>query len=65
MSMPVRTINEKGDFILFFQDGDLVGLIDYTHKSKHYREDAICNWLDGIMSVETVERHSVWNAVKN
>ena len=61
----IRTIDEKNDFILFFQDGDLVGLIDYTGKSKYYREDAISNWLDGIMSVETVERHSLWNAVKN
>ena len=61
----VRSANEKGDVIEFYQDGDLVGVIDYSHKSKHYREDAVSNWLDDIMSVETVERHSLWNAVKN
>lgn len=61
----MRSVNEKGNVIEFYQDGDLVGAIDYSHKSKHYRRDAVDNWMYNIMTVETVERHSLWNAVKN
>lgn len=49
----------------FYNDGDLVGVVDYSHKSQHYIDDAIDNWISGVMTVETVERHSNWYYVKD
>lgn len=61
----MRTISENNKKISFYEDGDLVGAIDYSDKSDQYINDAINNWLDGIMTVETVERYSNWYYVKD
>ena len=60
----MRTVNQNNKLVTFYQDGDLVGQIDYSDRSEPYVEDAIDNWLNGIMTIETVERHSVYYARK-
>ena len=61
----MRTVVHDDAVVYFYEDGDLVGAIDYSERSDSYIEDAVNNWLDGIMSVETVERHSNWYYVKD
>lgn len=61
----MRTITHDNAVVYFYEDGDLVGAIDYSDKSDQYIEDAVNNWFDGIMTVETVERHSNWYYVKD
>ena len=61
----MRTVVHDHSVVYFYEDGDLVGAIDYSDKSDHYIESAVNAWFDGIMTVETVERHSDWHYVKN
>ena len=60
-----KTVIQEDKTLTFFQDGDIVGKVDYSNKSQHYIDDAITNWLDDILSVETIEKYSFWNSVKN
>lgn len=62
--MKSRTCTQEGTICSFFEDGDLVGKIDYRGKSETYLEDAIINWLNYVMTVETVEKYSLWHNVK-
>ena len=61
----MRTVTHDDSVVYFYEEGDLVGAIDYSEKSDHYIEDAVNNWFDGIMTVETVERYSNWYYVKD
>ena len=62
----VRNVFENPDgLVLFYEDGYLVGAVNYKNKSQHYIDDAIDNWMDGIMTVETVEKYSAWHYVNN
>ena len=60
----MRTVKHDDSVVYFYEEGDLVGAIDYSEKSEHYIEDAVNNWFDGIMTVETVEKHSIWSPVR-
>lgn len=55
----MKTYTQHNNIVEFYKDGDHVGTIDYSNKSSSYINDAINNWLDGILTVETVERYSV------
>lgn len=55
------THQESKDMVVFYEDGDLVGAIDYSNKSQHFIDDAINNWENGIMTIETIEKYSVKN----
>ena len=57
----MRTVVHDNSVLYYYEEGELVGAIDYSEKSERYIEDAVNNWFDGIMTVETVERYSSWN----
>ena len=55
------TYQQSKDMVLFYEDGDLVGAIDYSDKSQSYIDDAMYNWENKIMTIETLEKYSVKN----
>ncbi len=46
-------------YVEFYENNKMVGLIDYSRKSMYYIEDAIENWKNGIMTVETIKRYNL------
>lgn len=54
-------IKRVGDkvYVEFYQDGRMLGLVDYSDKSMYYVEDAIENFRTGIMTIDTVKEYSV------
>ena len=46
-------------YIEFYEDGRMLGLIDYSEHSMYYVEDAIENFRSGTMTKETIERYKV------
>jgi hypothetical protein len=62
----MRTAIQEDNIVSFYDnDGYLVGQVDYTEKSQHYIDDAMENWTNGVMTVETVERYSNWHYSKD
>ena len=55
----MRTCVQVGNGVSFYQDGDLVGHINYSDKSQAFIDSATKNWEEGILTVETVEQYSV------
>lgn len=53
------------DMVMFYEDGDLVGAIDYSDKSQVYIDSAMDNWMNNLMTCETVEKYSAWSYLKN
>ena len=55
-------IKRVGDkvYVEFYEDGRMLGLIDYSEHSMYYGEDAIENYRSGIMTKETIERYKVY-----
>ena len=54
-----RSWVKVGDGISFYQDGDLVGHIDYSDKSQAFIDSATENWTYGVLTVETIEEYSL------
>ena len=52
---------EVGDkhYVEFYEDNKMIGIIDYSKHSMHYVEDAIENFVTGLMTLETIERYNV------
>tara|TARA_B100001057_G_C22401919_1_gene776283 strand:+ start:386 stop:589 length:204 start_codon:yes stop_codon:yes gene_type:complete len=44
-------------YVEFYEDNRMIGLIDYSDKSLYYVEDAIENFISGIMTTETIDRY--------
>lgn len=44
-------------YVEFYEDNCMIGLIDYSDKSLHYVEDAIENFISGLMTTETIDRY--------
>ncbi len=42
----------------FYSNNRLVGEIEYPNKSYHYVQDAAENWLNGVMTYDTVKRYA-------
>ncbi len=42
----------------FFEDEKVVGRIEYPNKSRSYVVDAAQNWLNGVMTKETVRKYT-------
>ena len=42
----------------FFEDEKVVGRIEYPNKSRSYVVDAAQNWLNGVMTNETVKKYT-------
>ena len=42
----------------FFEDNTIVGRIDYPEKNRTYVVDAAENWINGIMTIETVKNYT-------
>jgi hypothetical protein len=42
----------------FFQDDKIVGRIDYPDKDRSYVTDAAENWINKIMTVDTVQEYT-------
>ena len=42
----------------FFENEKIIGRIDYPNKSRDYVVDAAENWINGIMTIETVENYT-------
>jgi hypothetical protein len=62
----MRTAIQENNIVSFYDaDGCMVGQVDYSEKSQHYIDDAMDNWNNGIMTVETVERYSHWHFSKD
>ena len=55
----MRTWVQVGNGVSFYQDGDLVGHINYSDKSQAFIDSATENWEEGILTVETVEEYSI------
>ncbi len=41
-------------WVSYYRDSSLVGSIEYSNYSWHYVEDAVENWLSGILKEETI-----------
>ena len=48
-------------YLEFYEDGKMLGIIDYSNHSMHYVEDARENFVTGVMTLETIERFNVRN----
>ena len=46
-------------YVEFYEDNRMIGIIDYSKHSMHYVEDAIENFVTGLMTLETIERYNV------
>jgi len=42
----------------FYEDDTIVGAIEYPDKSYHYVKDAAENWINNIMTIETVKNYT-------
>ena len=42
----------------FYEDGSIVGAIEYPDKSYHYVRDAAENWINCIMTNDTVKNYT-------
>ena len=42
----------------FFENEKIIGRIDYPNKSRDYVVDAVENWINGVMTIETVENYT-------
>lgn len=53
-------IKRVGDkvYVEFYQDGKMLGLVDYSDKSMYYVEDAIENFRTGIMTEDIIAEYS-------
>ncbi len=43
----------------FYEDGQMLGIIDYSDKSMHYVDDAVNNFHSGLMSEELIKSYSI------
>lgn len=46
-------------YLEFYEDGKMLGIIDYSKHSMHYVEDARENFISGVMTIETINRYKV------
>lgn len=46
-------------YVEFYEDYKMIGIIDYSKHSMHYVDDAIENFVTGLMTLETIERYNV------
>ena len=46
-------------YVEFYEDNKMIGLIDYSRKSKYYIDDAIENFMTGILTKETIKRYNL------
>ena len=46
-------------YVEFYENERMIGIIDYSKHSMHYVEDAIENFVTGLMTLETIERYNV------
>ena len=44
-------------WVEFYEDGKMLGLVDYSEHSMYYVEDAIENFRTGLMTKDTIERY--------
>ena len=49
--------NDDWYHIKFYQNGDLVGTIDYRYQNIHYVRDAAQNWIDGVLTLDTIKNY--------
>lgn len=45
--------------VLFYEDGDIVGRIEYPDHSREYVMIAATNWINGILTKQTVEEYTI------
>ena len=43
----------------FYENGQMLGIIDYSDKSMHYVDDAVNNFHSGLMSEELIKSYSI------
>ena len=43
----------------FYEDEQLLGIIDYSDKSMHYVDEAVNNFHSGLMSEELIKSYSI------
>ena len=46
-------------YVEFYENEKMIGIIDYSKHSMHYVDDAIENFVTGLMTLETIERYNV------
>ena len=46
-------------YVEFYENNSMIGIIDYSKHSMHYVEDAIENFVTGLMTLEKIERYNV------
>ena len=46
-------------YVEFYEDNKMIGLIDYSKHSMYYIEDAIENFMTGILTKETIKRYNL------
>ncbi len=54
-------IKKVGDkhYVEFYENNQMIGVIDYSDHSLHYVEDAVGNFRSGLMTIETIERFNI------
>ena len=46
-------------YVEFYENERMIGIIDYSKHSMHYVDDAIENFVSGLMTLETIESYNV------
>jgi len=49
----------NGYFVEFYEDNKCIGVIDYSDHNLYYVEDAVDNFLSGLMSEELIKSYSI------
>ena len=48
-----------GVHVEFYENGQMLGVIDYSDKSMYYVDDAVNNFHSGLMSEELIKSYSI------
>jgi len=54
----ITLVDDKYLMCSFFQNNVIVGTIDYPDKHRTYVTDAAENWINGVMTEETVKNYT-------
>lgn len=50
-------LQDEAFVVEFYEYGKRVGEIEYTDKSYYYVEDAAENWINGVMTIDTINNY--------
>ena len=55
----MKTYIRNGSQVSFYNNDELIGVIDYSAHSEYYIEDAIENWQTGVLTEDIIETFNI------